>query len=192
MIVPPGTWFWEHRERHGIRTTSRGAPYVLESATFPERDMVEAFRFLGEHPRADLFLYEDASPAPHLPALGDFAPRRRATSAKSNAAPVRTFTLAEARALVGRLAPGARLVGGWQIEGFATSEGHPALRVVRGGHAVVVQIRPRTKEGPHFLQTRTADVVWLRDERAAATMGGDDEKVVRTVAAEIARVERHG
>lgn len=76
MIVPPGTFFWEKRERFGIRTAPRGAPYLIDCASFPAADLAAAFRYVLDHPARELFLYDDASPARHVPGLADLAPRR--------------------------------------------------------------------------------------------------------------------
>lgn len=185
MMVPPGTFFAERRVELGMRIAERGAPYMLGCGSFPADDLAAAFRFLEQHPRRSLFLYDDASPARHLPGLEGQLPAGR-TRAAANA-PEDELTLDALRALLPALDAGSTLWGGWKVEELGLSEGRPTVRLGSGGRAITIQIRRRTEGGPHFVRTKTTDIL-------SVSRGGvvepDVAAVMRLLADEIRKAER--
>lgn len=189
MMVPPGTFFAERRAELGMRIAARGAPYMLGCESFPAEDVAEAFRFLETHPRRSLLLYDDASPARHLPGLDGPGPRAQARSARGRDAVTseHELTLDGLRALLPTLEAGRTLPGGWKVEELALSEGRAAVRVRSGGRAVTIQFRRRSEGGPHFVRTKTTDI--LSVSRGGGAVEPGVAAVMQWLAAEIRKSE---
>ncbi len=160
MIIAPGSQMWARSERHGLSIAKAGIPYVLGSSSFPRHDLVAALHVLRDHPRSDLFVWEDAEPLgmldPALPAMfasgGDHIGGR---------VPVR-ITEEEILRVIRPLVPGRALPGSWRVGAIEVRHGWPVVVLDGdGANRVLLQVRPRDAEPRPFARTRRFDLVWL-------------------------------
>lgn len=160
MLVAPGSTLWRRARRFGLSIASPGIPYVLGSASFPTRDLVSALRLLHDHPRADLFVWEDAEPLsrldPDLPAL--FAARGDHLGGRAGA----RLDDDDALRAIRPLAPGRALPGGGVVAPLEHVSGYPVIVVESpAGQRVRLQIRPAGAEPRPYCRTRSFDLVTL-------------------------------
>jgi radical SAM superfamily enzyme YgiQ (UPF0313 family) len=160
MLAAPGSYFADRRESLGIRLAPRGMPYVLGSDSFPDGDMKEAFRFLFHHPRRDLFIWDDPSPAAYFDGLSDLDFEDRSGCAAPEHGSLAVDAL---RALVPACAEGAEVGAGWRVLSIELREGWPTVSLERGARRVAVQVRRRSESGPHFVRTRRFELLWMDD-----------------------------
>lgn len=163
-LVPPGSFFAEHRESLGIRTPSRGMPYVLHTHSFPESDLQEAMVFLGQHRLRGLFLWDDPQPSRYFPRLAGLDLQRR-PSLHSELGDSRQ-ALARLHALLPWSSSPRVLGGGWALKSTFVLEGWPTLSFEKGKRCVVIQVRARSKDGPFFVQTPRHDLLWIAERGA--------------------------
>ncbi len=178
MLVAPGSHLHGHGERYGLELAPSGIPYVLGSNTFPREDLVRALQVLHAHPRADLFIWEDAEP---LRMMGEALPRMFAVGGDhlGGRAPGHVSERDVLHA-IRPLGPGRALRHGWSVGPIEHQHGWPV--VVLCGPAdrrVSLQIRARNAEPRPYARTARFDLVWL----AAAQPGSDQLEEQRLVAA---------
>jgi len=160
MLIAPGSEMWARADRHGLVIAKTGIPYVLGSSTFPQHDLVAALHVLRDHPRSDLFVWEDAEPLgmldPALPAM--FASGGDHIGGRAPARIADDDVLQAIRPLV----PGRALRGPWRVGPIERRHGWPVV-VLQGpdSHRVLLQVRPREAEPRPFARTRRFDLVWL-------------------------------
>lgn len=184
-LVPPGSFFHDRREQFGIRTVSRGMPYLLGCSSFPQEDLAEAFRFLFEHPRRELFVYDDPSPGTWLPGCespGHHSPSRARPQPGAARLPLETWD-----ALVPGCAEGHPFARGWIIRSLFLHEGWPSLRVEKGDRAITLQLRLPESGRTGFCRVGPWELVWLRD---GAIVAPDPELPVLARALALAAARR--
>jgi radical SAM superfamily enzyme YgiQ (UPF0313 family) len=162
MLAPPGSFFAEEHEKHGLRTVPGGLPYVLHSATFPEADLRKAFQLLSVHPRRDLFVYDDPLPGRWLPGLEDLCLRRESLQPSVPAQP--HLPLATWAELIPGCESGGALLDGWRVRGVFLQEGWPSLRLEKAGACVTVQLRRRSANESHLMRAGRYALTWVRDQ----------------------------
>jgi len=165
MLIAPGSHLHKHAARHGIRLAPSGIPYVLGTDTFPEQDLIRALQVLHEHPRSDLFIWEDAEPVKMLGAdlprmisaggdhLGGRAPRR--------------ITDSDVLRAIRPLEPGRPLRRGWRVGPIVRQHGWPVVVLEGpGDRRISLQIRARDAEPHPYARTATFDLVWIASEES--------------------------
>ncbi len=167
-IIPPGSYFWHRMSRYGIDVLPRGIPYVLGTRAFPRADIEAGLREIHDHPRADLFVWEDAEPirllGADLPALGapGNAPLGGPVRGRIGDEPV--------LAAIRPLEPGRPLPRGWRVGALERAHGWPVV-VLKGPDArdLRLMLRWRDLEPDPFARTASFDLVLLepRDRSAA-------------------------
>ncbi len=176
MLIAPGSQMWERAWRYGLQIAKTGIPYVLGSETFPPEDLVRALHMLHDHPRADLFVWEDAEP---LKMMGDGLPAMFEAGGDhlGGRAPKRIGT-DEVLEAIHPLAPGRPLRGSWHVGAIEHRHGWPVV-VLEGpdGRRVWLQVRPRGAEPDPLARTRRFDLVWLPSPGARA----QEQRLVRAL-----------
>lgn len=185
MLVAPGSTIWEHADRHGVEIRRQGVPYVVATRDFPQGDLVKALRALREHPRADLFVWEDAEP---LKMLGGDVPDMFAAGGDhiGGRAP-RRIADEEVLHAIRPLAPGRAMPRGWTVRPLEHRHGWPVI--VLDGPArrqVLLQVRPRDAEPSPYLRTATFDLVWLPSD-APSDDTREEQQLVKALAELVAR-----
>ena len=185
MLIAPGSQMWERAGRYGLRIAQEGIPYVLGSETFPQRDLVQALHVMHEHPRSDLFVWEDAEPLKmldaELPALftagGDHIGGRVGTRISEQ------MVLEAIRPLV----PGRPLRGAWRVGEVEHRHGWPVV-VLEGpeDRRVLMQVRPRDAEPNPLARTKRFDLVWLPSSHS----GDEESRLVRALVDLVSRNDR--
>lgn len=160
-IVTPGSYFSQRAERYGIVTAPRGVPYLLGSKTFPREDLIRGLELISEHPRADLFVWEDAEP---LRILGCEVPELLSPGSGrvGGPPPERIDDEAVLRAIA-PLLPGRR-IRGWEVAPVGRRRGFPEV-VLRdpAGRSLRLGFRPRDTEPDPLAQTRSFDLTGDRE-----------------------------
>ena len=186
MLVAPGSHLHSHAERHGLQLAPSGIPYVLGSSTFPKGDLVRALHVLHEHPRSDLFIWEDAEPLrmmgeplPQMFAAGGDHIGGRATGRVSERDVLRAIRPLE---------PGRALRRGWSVGPIEHQQGWPVVVLLGPGQRrISVQLRARNAEPKPYARTSRFDLVWL----ASVLPGADRLEEQRLVAALADLVKRN-
>lgn len=184
-LVPPGSFFSEHRDSLGIRTPARGMPYVLHTSSFPEPQLQEAMAFLGAHRLRDLFCWDDPQPSRYFPALDGLNLHRRPQH--SGLGDPRN-ALQHLHTLLPWSSAPRTLGGGWSLASTYVHEGWPCMRLQKGTRRVVIQMRDRSQEGPSFVQTQHHKLLWITEDGSA--MDPELPKLMTFLAGEIRRRER--
>jgi hypothetical protein len=157
-IIPPGSHFARHADEFGIRYHKGGVPYVLGTSTFPEGDLRRALEAIVTHPRADLFVWEDAEP---LRILGGAMPAMLAPGGGLVGGPVpKHIDDAEVLRAISPLVPGRPLrQAGWTVGGIEREHGFPVV-VLRGpsDRRVRLQLRPAGSDPTPRARTRSFDL----------------------------------
>lgn len=169
MLIAPGSQMWERADRYGLRIAREGIPYVLGSETFPQEDLVRALHVMHEHPRSDLFVWEDAEPLKMLDAA---LPAMFAAGGDHIGGRVGTrISVEDVIEAIRPLVPGRPLRGPWKVGEVEQRHGWPVV-VLEGpeGRSVLLQVRPRDAEPNPLARTRRFDLVWLPSPGA-----GDEE-----------------
>jgi radical SAM superfamily enzyme YgiQ (UPF0313 family) len=161
-IVAPGSHFSEHASKFGLRVHPRGIPYVLGSETFP--DLLHGLRLIRDHPRADLFIWEDAEP---VRILGGEAPDMLSPGGGrvGGPAPVRISDEAMLRAIA-PLEPG-RTIRAWRVAPLERHHGQPEVVLIGPEDRTVrLRFRPRDTDPNPRARTRSFDLSLDRDHAA--------------------------
>jgi len=163
MLIAPGSYLWRRSDRYGLDIAPQGVPYVLGSESFPREDLIQALHLLHDHPRSDLFVWEDAEPLAmldaSLPEL--FAARGDRIGGRSGD---RVEVEALRRAL-GPLGPGRPMPRGWSMAPLDMGGGYPTVRIEGpDGRRLALQARPAGAEPHPYARTRTFDLVALPPE----------------------------
>lgn len=183
-LVPPGSFFAEHRNALGIRTPDRGMPYVLHSHSFPEAHLQEAMAWLSGHPIRHLLIWDDPQPSRYFPSLQGIdlhprGPQNRPAHAR--------LTLQHLYSVLPWSAQPRALGGGWSLAGTFEHEGWPTMTFRKGSRRVVVQVRDRSQDGPSYLETGQHKLLWITDGSPA--MDPELPKLMRFLAAELRKRE---
>lgn len=157
-IIPPGSYFSEHADAYGIQVHPTGVPYVLGTSKFPPDDLRRGLHLIANHPRSDLFAWEDAEPlrilggdipdmlAPWVGRLGSPAPKR--------------ITDEEVLAAIRPLVPGRPMPRGWHVGAIERAHGVPVV-VFQGpdGRDMKTQLRMRDTDPRPLARTLSYDIV---------------------------------
>jgi len=186
MLVAPGSHLHGHAERHGLQLAPAGIPYVLGTSTFPRQDLVRALHVLHEHPRSDLFIWEDAEP---LRMMGEPLPQMSGAGGDhiGGRAPghVSDHDVLQA---IRPLEPGRALRRGWSVGPIEHQHGWPVVVLLGPGQKrISVQIRGRNAEPKPFARTAHFDLIWL----ASGIPGSAQAEEQRLVAALADLVQRN-
>jgi len=166
-IIPPGSRFAMDAEKFGIRYNRSGIPYVLGTSTFPEDDLRRALELIADHPRADLFVWEDAEP---LRILGGTMPKMTMAGGGRLGAPaperIADETVLEA---IAPLSPGRPLrQPGWKVGAIEREHGFPVVVLLGPGERNVrLQLRHGDSNPGAFARTATFDLL-VDDEQTDA------------------------
>jgi len=184
-LVPPGSYFAEHRDSLGIRTPARGMPYVLHSTSFPEASLQEAMAFLGTHPSRHLFCWDDPQPSRYFPALAGLDLHRRGPQQAPAAS---RQSLEHLHAVLPWSSQPRALGGGWSLTSTFLHEGWPTMSFQKGIRRVVIQVRDQAHDGPSYLQTEHHKLLWLTE--GSPRMDPELPKLMGFVAGELRKRER--
>lgn len=189
MLVAPGSYLWTHGERFGVQVQRQGVPYVRGTSTFPREDLVRALHVIREHPRSDLFIWEDAEPLKMIGLTGDEVPEMLTTGGDhiGGRAP-RRITDDDVWLAVHPLSPGRPLRRGWSVGPMDRVGGWPVI-VLDGpdGRRVRVQLRPRDAEPSPLRRTASYDLVWLPGAPADEQHQREEAHLVHAVAELVSR-----
>ncbi len=190
MMVAPGSVLHRRAERHGLELAVEGVPYVLQSDTFPQGDLIEALDVVRRHPRSDLFVWEDAEP---WRALQRDDGRQMYTAGGDHIGGRTGRSIDDGKVwhVLRPLRPGRKLSGGFEVAPLSRESGFPVV-TLRGpsDRSVRLQLRPRGAEPQPLDRTETLDLIWLPNPDEA---NGDEEperKVLRLLVELIRRNDR--
>jgi hypothetical protein len=160
MLIAPGSQMWLQAEQLGLEVSKAGIPYVLGTPTFPKKDIIAALHILREHPRSDLFVWEDAEPLAvldsHLPAM--FASSTTRFGLRDSV----RIEEDDVRKAIAPLVPGRPLRGPWKMGNIERENGWPVISIDGpNGRRVRMQLRPRNADPKPFARTRSFDILWI-------------------------------
>jgi len=176
MLIAPGSQMWSRGERYGLEIARQGIPYVLGSETFPRDDLVQALHVLHDHPRSDLFVWEDAEPlkmmGAELPAM--FAAGGDHIGGRAGA----RISNEDVLQAIYPLVPGRPLRGPWRVGDVEQRHGWPVV-VLEGPEQrnVLLQVRPRDAEPNPLARTKHFDLVWL----PSGSAGSEEQRLVKAL-----------
>lgn len=164
-IVPPGSYFSENAANFGLEIHGRGVPYVLGSDTFPRGDLVRGLELIREHPRADLFIWEDAEP---VRILGCEVPDMVSPGGGRVGGPAPERI--DDEAVLGAIAPltPGRRIRGWRVEPLGRRHGFPEV-TLSGPQDRLIQLglRPRETDPHPLARTRRFDLICDHESASA-------------------------
>lgn len=181
MLIAPGSEMWNRAERHGLEIAREGIPYVLGSSTFPKEDLVRALHVIRDHPRSDLFVWEDAEPLKMIDAASPamFLSGGDHIGGRSGSRISNEDVLGAIKPLV----PGRPLRGPWRVGDIEDRHGWPVVVLHGPDHRqVLLQVRPRGAEPNPLARTQHYDLVWLPSETS-----GDEEHRLVTALVDLVR-----
>jgi radical SAM superfamily enzyme YgiQ (UPF0313 family) len=187
MMIAPGSVLWRRAAAQGLELASEGIPYVLSSPTFPRGDLIEALRTLRDHPRADLFVWEDAEPWRALQQTNE--PQMYAAGGDHLGGRTgRSISDDQVWRALRPLRPGRELSGGFVVGALTRSQGFPVVRLEgpRGG-SVELQLRPLGAEPNPLARTRSFDLIWLAQPVSSRHDEGEHERKLLRLMVELVR-----
>lgn len=163
-IVPPGSHFAENADQYGIVVHDDGVPYAMGTSTFPREDLLAGLQLITDHPRADLFVWEDAEP---IRILGGSVPDMNAPGGGRVGGPApERIADDDVLRVIAPLTVGRALKRGWTVAPLERAHGFPVVVLQHpDGRTVRMGFRPRDSQPRPLGRSRMFD---LTGDRASA------------------------